>query len=247
MEIEYPLQMGMSDPFDQLLQWLQELNFPADRPRITLSYAQSLDGSIALENNAQLVLSNPISNRMTHHLRAHHDAILVGIGTILADDPQLTVRLSEGRDPQPIILDRQLRTPLESRIFQNERKPWIIAGREAPEIRRKMLEAAGATIHTLPTNEDVHIDLKALVGLLAKEGLRRLMVEGGAHIIRSFLEERIVDLIVLTIAPIFVNGLHSMGSGNTTFRSPFPRMDQPHWQMFDSDLVLWGELKYGDP
>lgn len=246
MEIEYLLQMDMSDPFDQLLQWIQNLNLPADRPSITLSYAQSLDGSIALEKNTPLFLSGPASKQMTHHLRAEHDAILVGIGTILADDPQLTVRLAEGPDPQPIILDSRLRTPPESRIFQNEQKPWIIAGREALTNRRKILEAVGATIHTLPLIKNGSIDLNALVDLLASEGIRRLMVEGGAHIIHSFLHQGIVDQLVLTIAPVFVNGLRSMGDAGSAFRSPFPQINQPHWQMFASDLVLWGELKQDD-
>ncbi|HEX9595492.1 MAG TPA: RibD family protein, partial [Anaerolineales bacterium] len=83
-----------------------------DRPTVTLSYAQSLDGSIALHRGEPLTLSGPESMAMTHRLRAAHDAILVGIGTVISDDPQLNVRLVEGRNPQVVVLDSRLRLPL---------------------------------------------------------------------------------------------------------------------------------------
>ncbi|MBM2842777.1 MAG: RibD family protein, partial [Anaerolineales bacterium] len=95
----------------------------ADRPFITLSYAQSLDGSIALPDGRPLALSSPPSLFRTHALRARHDGVLVGVGTILADDPQLTVRHAAGPNPQPIVLDTGLRTPLPARILSNPRRP----------------------------------------------------------------------------------------------------------------------------
>ena len=89
------------------------------RPFTTLSYAQSLDGSLALHAGEPYLISGRGSLKLTHMLRAEHDAILVGIGTILADNPQLNVRLTAGADPQTIILDSQLRTPPESKVFEN--------------------------------------------------------------------------------------------------------------------------------
>ena len=89
------------------------------RPFVTLSYAQSLDGSIATAAGQPLRISSPQSMIMTHALRAAHDAILVGINTVLADDPSLTVRLDEGNNPQPIVLDSQLRMPQMLACWRN--------------------------------------------------------------------------------------------------------------------------------
>ena len=99
------------------------------RPFITVSYAQSLDGSIATASRQQMQLSGPESMRLTHQLRACCQSILVGIGTVLADDPSLTVRLVEGKSPQPIILDTRLRTPLDANLVQRSGpSPWIVNG-----------------------------------------------------------------------------------------------------------------------
>lgn len=102
---------------------------PADRPFVTLSYAQSLDGSIALGDGRPLALSSPPSLFRTHALRARHDGLLVGVGTILTDDPRLTVRHAAGPNPRPVILDTQLRTPLPARVFANPSRPWFEIGR----------------------------------------------------------------------------------------------------------------------
>ncbi len=102
-----------------------------ERPYVTLSYAQSLDGSITARRGEPLAISGPESLEMTHRLRAEHDAILVGIGTLLADDPRLSVRLVAGADPQPIIVDSRLRFPLNARILLDGRSPWIATTEEA--------------------------------------------------------------------------------------------------------------------
>ena len=117
-----------------------------DRPRVTLTYAQSLDGSIAARAGLPLVLSGAASMRYTHQLRAAHDAILVGIGTVLSDDPQLNVRLVEGPSPRPIILDSELRCPLTARCLEASRRPIVATTDRASAIRRRDLEAQGVTI-----------------------------------------------------------------------------------------------------
>ncbi|MGH9336192.1 MAG: RibD family protein, partial [Vicinamibacteria bacterium] len=89
------------------------------RPFVTLAYAQSLDGSIAGEGNRPLSLSCERSQKLTHELRACHDAILVGIGTVLADNPRLIVRLVNGEDPRPIVVDSRLRIPRDARLLKN--------------------------------------------------------------------------------------------------------------------------------
>src|SRR3954464_1967401 len=123
---------------------------PLGRPFVTLAYAQSVDGSIALEPGRPFALSGPESLRLTHSLRAAHDGILVGIGTVLADDPQLTVRLGQGRSPRPVGLASRLRAPEGARLLaahcREGRAPWIATTNGVDSLARSRLEARGARI-----------------------------------------------------------------------------------------------------
>src|SRR5258708_3330412 len=118
-----------SDAMDALLHDLGQVRArkrPRERPFVTLAYAQSVDGSISIARGLRSALSGPESLRYTHALRAGHHGILVGVGTVLADDPELRVRLVEGRDPQPVIVDSHLSTPLHAKLLaQAGRRPWI--------------------------------------------------------------------------------------------------------------------------
>ena len=117
------------------------------RPFVTLSYAQSLDGCISARAGEALPLSGHQSLTLTHQLRAGHDAILVGIGTVLSDDPRLNVRLVDGKSPKPIVVDSRLRLPLDCKLLkQNSRHPWIVTREEPEKDRREALEASGAQV-----------------------------------------------------------------------------------------------------
>ncbi len=212
------------------------------RPFVTLSYAQSLDGSITARQGQPLTVSGRPAMTMTHKLRAEHDAILVGIGTVLADDPSLTVRLVNGRDPQPIILDSQLRFPLHARMLNNPRPPWIAATAPVEAARQQALEAAGAQILTIPPNGDGQIDLAALLAYLAGRGIESVMVEGGAQVITSFLAARLVDRLVITVAPMLVGGLNAVGNLAQLNGNGFPRLQEPHYEWMGQDMVLSGNV-----
>ncbi|HLB48279.1 MAG TPA: RibD family protein, partial [Anaerolineales bacterium] len=141
------------------------------RPFVTLTYAQSLDGSIGLPGQ-RLELSGPESTRMTHELRTQHDGILVGIGTVLADDPRLTVRHAVGRNPQPIVLDSRLRIPLTAALLKHpDRLPWLAATDPEPD-RQSALEALGARVYRLPSDTSGRVGLVALLDLLGGLGLK---------------------------------------------------------------------------
>jgi 3,4-dihydroxy 2-butanone 4-phosphate synthase/GTP cyclohydrolase II len=211
----------------------------AGRPFITLSYAQSLDGSIALGDGRPLALSSPPSLFRTHALRARHDGLLVGVGTILADDPQLTVRHAAGPNPQPVILDTQLRTPLPARILRSPRQPWFLAGTPVSPARRTALVAAGAQVLEAPRTIENLIDLPAALALLAQRGLRTLMVEGGSRVLRSFLAAGLVDWVVITLAPVFTAGKPALASG----AGDLPGLRLLGWEPSGPDLILWGELR----
>ena len=218
---------------------------PAEpRPFVTLTYAQSLDGSIAARRGEPLALSGGESLRLTHRLRAAHRGILVGVGTVLADDPRLTTRLGEGaRDPQPVVLDRRLRTPPDSRLVAGGGPaPWIAAAPDADPRRERRLAAAGARVVRLPEGEG-GIDLRALLDYLRGRRVESLMVEGGARVITSFLATRLVDHLVLTIAPRFVGGLPAV-AGNGERPAVLPRLSGLRHRQLGADLVVWGRPRW---
>jgi 3,4-dihydroxy 2-butanone 4-phosphate synthase/GTP cyclohydrolase II len=216
---------------------------PERRPFVTLAYAQSVDGSIALEPGRPYLLSGPESMRMTHALRAAHDAILVGIGTVLADDPQLTVRLVQGRSPRPVVVDSRLRTPPGARLLQGaQHRAAVIATVDgADDGRRAGLEAGGARVLRVPSWANGWVDLPALLERLSLQGISHLMVEGGAKIITSFLRARLVDYAVVTMAPQFLGGLPALSA---TERGGLPRMHAWATDRVGEDLVLSGELRW---
>jgi GTP cyclohydrolase II len=212
------------------------------RPFITLSYAQSIDGCIAARSSEPLALSGSQSLELTHRLRAAHDAILVGIGAVLADNPRLTVRLTEGKNPQPIIVDSRLRLPRTANLLRNGSAPVWVATTEAADVeRQRMLEAAGARVVRISATPQGQVDLTALVKRLGEAGISRLMVEGGAGIITSFLAERLVDHLVLTVAPMIVGGLAAVSRSGPGRHNAFPRLRNFFYEFLGDDLVYWGD------
>jgi 3,4-dihydroxy 2-butanone 4-phosphate synthase/GTP cyclohydrolase II len=180
------------------------------RPLVTLSYAQSLDGSLTEAPGRPLALSSPEATVFTHQLRAAHGAILVGIGTVLADNPRLTARRASGPHPRPVVLDSRLRFPLDADLLQHPKGVWIAATSQADPEKQAALESAGARVVRLPAADDRRVSLPALLEFLADEDIRRLMVEGGSAVITSFLAAWLVDRIAITIAPRLVGGLRAV-------------------------------------
>ena len=216
------------------------------RPFVTLSYAQSLDGCLTAQQGTATPISAPASLTMTHALRAAHSTILVGIETVLADDPALTVRLVAGDSPQPVIVDSHLRTPPDARLLRGRGAPWIATtGQGAQSSRRRRLEEAGARILTLPADEEGRVGLAALLASLGAEGIGSLMVEGGARILTSFLEGGLADYAVITIAPVFLGGyqmIQPAGAGDE-LRAIMPRLQNIEQVQLATDTVLWGEFE----
>ncbi len=186
---------------------------PPARPAVTVTYAQSLDGCLAAAPGRPLTLSGPEALRYTHQLRAAHAAILVGLGTVLADNPRLTVRHAAGPNPQPILLDSQLRCPPDAALLQHPTHTlWIAARADAPTERRAALESAGARVLALPAEADGRVDLGALLDALGAAGLTTLMVEGGARVITAFLKQRLAQRLIVTVAPRLVGGVPAVAA-----------------------------------
>jgi GTP cyclohydrolase II len=216
----------------------------SETPYITLAYAQSLDGSIAARPGQMLRLSNSRSQAMTHHLRAGHDAILVGINTVLSDDPRLTVRLASGKDPRPVVIDGCLRTPVTARLLERPASTPIVAtSSTACPHREERLREAGALVFRVPSRPDGRLDLGSILALLARMKVASLMVEGGAGILRSFLSERLADQVVVTISPRFVGGVPALAGGAGARPGSLPRIRNVRHQSLGTDLIVWGDLK----
>ena len=206
-------------------------------PFVTLTYAQSLDGSIATAAGQPLTLSGPQAMTVTHALRATHDAILIGIGTVLADDPQLTVRLVAGAHPQPVVLDSHLRFPPHARLLQHPRGVWIATTRAADAASAP----GNAELLQVAPGNDGQVDLADLLRRLAARGIRNVMVEGGARVIAAFLRQRLVDYVALTVSPRYVGGLSGLAGAPVNNSGALPRLHEVSYTPAGDDLIVWGE------
>ena len=210
-----------------------------NRPFITISYAQSVDGSIATGDRLPLQLSGPQSAVLTHQIRAASDAVLIGVGTLLADDPRLTVRLAEGSNPQPIILDTHLRTPLSARLVtQTDLSPWIISANNNSSNRFEAFKNAGATPLPCATGRDGKIDLHALMAMLAEMQVNSIMVEGGAKVITSFVHSGLIDQFIITVSPRLVGGLPVIDSNGLNLNTDLT-LGHVSYQRSGNDLIIW--------
>lgn len=236
---------------DQHLAQAPQVRLEKGRPLVTLCFAQSLDGSIAASRGQPLLLSGHESFTFAHLMRAAHQVIMVGIGTVLADDPQLNVRLVEGPHPQPLILDTHLHFPLSARLLTRPGpKPWIACAEGCDPRKRAELETAGARLLSFPLDASGRLNLPAVLSYLAGAGVDSLMAEGGARVISSLLCQRLADLLVMTIAPVFVGGLRALeqplfapDSGEMRCRD-LPRLEDMETIPAGKDLILTGRLSW---
>lgn len=233
--------MNLNQRIERWLTSRKDSHQSPTRPLVTLAYAQSWDGSITTRCGEALPLSGTESTRLTHQLRSLHDGILVGIGTVLSDDPELTVREVAGNHPKPIVFDSHLRTPATARLLRTPPAAWILCGPQAPSERRQNLIQAGARVFEVEQQESGGLDGNHAMQLLRDEGIGRLMVEGGARVISYFLQLGLADLLVLTIAPSFLGGLPAIAGANGA--SSLPSLTNPHWLQLGQDMVLWGQLQ----
>ncbi|KAI0914931.1 dihydrofolate reductase-like domain-containing protein [Ustulina deusta] len=260
-------------------------------PFVTLTFATSLDSALALGPGIRTALSGPQSKAMTHYLRSRHDAICVGVGTAIADDPGLNSRLDaaaaqfpddggdsrrdvvgEGQDegtrttiathqPRPIIVDPRLRWDFtaRSKVMRLAREgkglaPYIVTLEEEPPLhKREILEDAGGKFIILDAGRDGggkrdgtrRLDWRVILSAVRQEGLRSIMIEGGAGVINSLLgeEANVVDSVIVTIAPIWLGqGGVTVSPPRTSVDRPVARLSDTMWIPLGDDVVLCGRI-----
>jgi 3,4-dihydroxy 2-butanone 4-phosphate synthase/GTP cyclohydrolase II len=227
------------DDLKRLLAAAADFRVSHGRPLVVLSYAQSVSGSIAGPQRQRTLLSGPESMRLTHTIRALCDTILVGIGTLLADNPRLAVKQIPGRSPRPIVLDTILRTPKNARLLKRpDVRPWLIHGPQAAASRIRALTAAGAEAVPCTLGDDGLIHLGDLMRWLAGRGINSLMVEGGARVITSFIRDQLVDALVITISPRLMGGLPVIETSASDGGIDVP-LEGTVYERMGRDLILW--------
>ncbi len=170
------------------------------RPWITVKAGMTLDGNIACRDGTSKWITGPDARRMSHLLRAEHDAVLVGIGTVLSDDPSLDVRETDGISPVPVVLDSRLSIPRDAKLF-NGRRAILLCGEDASGERRESLRETGCDIFPVPRDSDGTLSLEIATKILSEKGISSILVEGGPHVVSSFFRSGIVDAVSLFVAP----------------------------------------------
>jgi diaminohydroxyphosphoribosylaminopyrimidine deaminase/5-amino-6-(5-phosphoribosylamino)uracil reductase len=179
------------------------------RPHVTLKAAATLDGKIADVHGTSQWITGGAARVEAHRLRSEADAILVGVGTVLADDPALTVRLDGPwpREPRRVVLDSKARTPLAAKLIRSgaPARAVIAVGSEAPEERVRALCAAGAHVVRCP-GPDGRVSPADLMSALFSMEVRGVLVEGGAEVAASFVDAGLVDRVAMFFAPRLLGG-----------------------------------------
>lgn len=187
-------------------------------PYITVKIAQSSDGKISAEEGKQTWLTGEESARFVHSQRAVYDAALVGAGTINIDNPQLNVRMAEGRNPKRIIIDGALTCNLNSKVFNDENKEStiVIASQLADVKKVEVLESRGVSVYLLPSCNNRRISFEEILKKLGEEKIISVFVEGGAQIFTGFIKERLFDELIVLQSP------KVLGKGVAAFDGAFP-------------------------
>ncbi|WP_437605918.1 RibD family protein [Sorangium sp. So ce834] len=237
------------------------------RPLVTLHFAQTLDGRIAAPNE-RVELSTPAGIEHAHRARADHDAVLVGIRTVVIDDPLLTVRACEGPQPMRVVLASSLGVPEGARLLRlsfttfttstttgtargqpaGGRVVVVGAAGRALDSARARLEERGAAVIVVPADDHGRVSLPHALAELHARGVRRLLVEGGAAVLTSFLRARLADRAEVEIAPRLLGdtAIPAVGAlGEAPLASAID-LREPAVELLGGNLLLRGEVAYPD-
>jgi 2,5-diamino-6-(ribosylamino)-4(3H)-pyrimidinone 5'-phosphate reductase len=213
---------------------------------VVVNAAMSVDGKLSSRRREQIAISGPEDFDRVDRIRAAADGIVVGIGTVLADDPHLTLDVTDrrvqrqrhGRDGNParVVVDSDGRTPTDARVLDDEATTYVLVAESAPDDRRDALADAGAEV--IVAGDD-RVDLAVAVEKLADAGLDRLMIEGGGEIIFSAFDAGLVDELSVYVGSLLIGGRDAptLADGDG-FVDDFPDLTLEDIERFDDGVVL---------
>jgi 2,5-diamino-6-(ribosylamino)-4(3H)-pyrimidinone 5'-phosphate reductase len=215
---------------------------------VHVNAAESVDGKLSTREREQVAISGAADFDRIDALRADSDAILVGVGTVLADDPRLTVkaesrrerRVETGREPNParVVADSRARTPLDAAVLGDEAATYLLVSEAASDADVDALDRAGASVIVVGTER---VDLPAAFDQLAEHGIQRLMVEGGGELIFSLFEAGLVDRLTVFVGSVVIGGRDAPtladGTGFTE-SAAFPDLSLEDVNRLDEGVVL---------
>ncbi len=219
------------------------------RSYLSLKLAVSLDGRIATRTGASKWITCPESRARVHELRVGHDAVMVGINTVHADDPRLTVRDVPGRNPIRIVVDSKLRIPMNSQLVTTAREvpTCIIATHEASRAVGEAIEATGISLIRVPGTAEGRCDMQVALAELAAREVVSVLCEGGAELAGSLLAAGLVDAMHVFVAPVLLGPRGRPGAvdwAGPESPTDAPRIDKPRWELCGADAYVSGSLVY---
>ena len=217
-------------------------------PFVVLKVAATLDGKIATRNGDSKWISGEASRRFVHKLRDQADGVLVGIGTVLRDDPLLTARTKEGRDPYRIVLDSRLKIPEGAKVFESSPSKVILATTgSAPRDKIERLEKRGVQVLIVDSREG-RVNLRSCLCKLAEIGVMNLLVEGGSRVNGSFLDEGLIDKCFLFLSPRLIGDPQALGIFSGRGASSLEEavvLKEVKTKRIGEDIIVEGYLGWG--
>jgi diaminohydroxyphosphoribosylaminopyrimidine deaminase / 5-amino-6-(5-phosphoribosylamino)uracil reductase len=216
---------------------------------LTLKLAISLDGRIAARTGASKWITGPESRLRVQTLRATHDAVMVGVNTVITDNPRLTVRDVPGRSPVRVIVDSKLRIPPTAQVVQTATQvpTCVVTTQAAPKAQEDALQALGVRVIRVPPTAEGRCEPAVMLRELAAREVVNVMCEGGSELGGSLLASGLADELHVFVAPLLLGPRGRPGAvdwAGPENPSDAPRIDPPHWELCGGDAYVWGPLKY---
>jgi riboflavin-specific deaminase-like protein len=215
-----------------------------DRPRLTVHYAQTLDGRIATRTGQSQWISCAATLELAHRLRADHQAVMVGVGTVCADNPRLTVRHVPGSSPLRIVVDSTLRLPLDAHVLTDgAARTLVVTTDRAKEERVQAVRGNGAEVLLVGRNGMGRVDLPDLLSHLVALGVRSILLEGGSALITSALQHQVVDRLVVCIAPKLIgSGIEAVGNLDILHVNDALHFAESSFTSLGDDIIFDGQV-----